>query len=151
MIKALTNSVFLIALGLIISSASSSNRKRDALDSILLYQNEELISKWYEFDDQKSVTIYSESANDTLTFFCSSDVGWMDSSSVTLTFKSETNTKYIETPKFSRINTPKFSNQVSFHLALADLNASSGKIDLWRHTQAGSKQVFEINFSEKVR
>lgn len=145
MIKLLSKSILVLGVGLFIISATGLSAKRDGLDCIMLYQNEKLVSKWYEFGDTKTVTIFSENTSDTLTLFCFTDVGWMDSNSLSLTYSSGIN----QLLKFSRINSDELSGRINYQLALSDINNSSRNISIWRHTSKGASQIFDIKFSSK--
>ncbi len=118
--------------------------RRDALDTIRIYLNDSLISKWTEFDNPKTIDLKVNKIEDTLTFLCSTDVGWMDSSSLTLTTNLEVRSTLNLEPYID-------SNSLKMHYKLPGRNIEPEvkNIQVWRNTSSTRKNIiFNINLIE---
>ncbi|NVK63022.1 MAG: hypothetical protein HWE22_00495 [Flavobacteriales bacterium] len=128
---------------LLFLSSSTPLVKKDALDSIGLYQGDELVGKWREFDDPVLVEILLNSENDTLLFHCSSDVRWMNSSSLFLTVNQLTRKDLF----LSFDDSTNYSER--FILPTSRISRDIETLEVWRQTKNHKQIIFQLTIQRK--
>lgn len=121
----------------------TSSYKRDALDAISVYQGEKRIGIWREFSDPVQAEIVLSGTNDTLLFWCSSDVRWMDSSSLFLT----TNNVPYEGLFLSFDDSTYYSER--YLLPSNRIAEDIDQIEVWRKTERSKQIVFQLKITRE--
>lgn len=121
----------------------TSSYKRDALDAISVYQGEKRIGIWREFSDPVQAEIVLNGTNDTLLFWCSSDVRWMDSSSLFLT----TNNVPYEGLFLSFDDSTYYSER--YLLPSNRIAEDIDQIEVWRKTERSKQIVFQLKITRE--
>lgn len=135
---------FLITLPFILSWSFPS--KKDALDTIRIFKGNQVIAKWTEFDDSVQARIVLNAKKDTLTFWCSTDSGWMDSTSLFLTVEGIQRNDLFLSPLVdsSELRTHFF---LPTHRIPEDIET----IEVWRKSGKYKKLVFQLSLQREHR
>ncbi len=117
---------------------------KDALDTIRIYQGNDLIAKWRECDDPVQANVVLNSENDTLTFWCSTDVGWIDSTSLFLTVQGiQRNDLYLSPFVDSNVL------RTHFFLPTHRISNDIESIEVWRQSDKYKKLIFQLSLQRK--
>lgn len=133
-----------IFLSVLLTSWTSSE-KRDALDAISIYQCEKRIGIWREFSDPVQAEIVLNGTNDTLIFRCSSDVRWMDSSSLFLTAN---NLPYKDL--FLSFDDSTYYSE-RYLLPSNRIAEDVDQIEVWRKTERSKQIVFQLKITREKK